>query len=161
LRSKEFSLKEKTVLSPKIQIKLQAFALLVAMFCMLSFSYGAHAETSKRVRKSTTTVISSESESDGEDLSADVTKPIGEPTEKEMSAVFGSKSQTGMAGCKTEELRKSAVKDLKGDCNAWIKDQKADLKSRYLNSSCEEKCEDCGMSLQRCFVTGTIHYTVK
>jgi hypothetical protein len=143
--------------------KFQFLVLLISLFTMFEISTSAHAETSKHVRKSTTTVTTSES--DGEDASGDIasdpTKAAGETTEKEMKATFGSKAQSGLAGCKTEELRKSAVKDLKGDCNAWIKDQKADLKARYLNSSCEEKCEDCGMALQRCYVSGTIHYTVK
>lgn len=78
------------------------------------------------------------------------------------TARFGvSSGQSGLSGCKTEALSKNVIKDLKADCLAWVKDQKADLKTRFLTSSCEESCEDCGMSLRRCFVTGTVKYLLK
>ncbi len=81
--------------------------------------------------------------------------------ENTMTARFGSKGQSGLAGCKTDELATDLVKDLKGDCNAWVKDQKAGLKDRFLLSTCEESCEDCGMSLKRCSVMGSVRYLVK
>ncbi len=117
----------------------------------------------------TITTINKEVESEDENDALDGTTSVvignqlvePEPIEREMRADFGSTGQTGMAGCKTEELSKNMVRELKTDCNAWIKDQKADLQSKYLTGSCTESCEPCGMSLKRCSVVGRIKYTTK
>lgn len=117
--------------------------------------------TSKRVRKSTTTITTVDE--DGDDVPT--TSPVSTTTstestveEGEVTTSFGSKATTGTAGCKTEELNKAVVRDLKSDCKAWVKDQRADLKGRFNTSTCEESCTDCGMSLQRCNVIGTVRY---
>lgn len=144
-----------------MKIMRQLVSIAVALFLTFTLAASANAEAVKKVKKSSTTITTVESEGEDDGDTAAPAAPTAEPTEKEITAVFGSKSQSGMAGCKTEDAKKQVVKDLKGDCNAWIKDQKADLKSRYLTSSCEEKCEDCGMSLLRCSVVGTIRYIVK
>jgi len=114
-----------------------------------------------KVRKQTTTITVKESEGDTADDKPVSTGPVTEEVEKVKTATFGSRSQTGMAGCKTEEALQASIKDLKADCGAWVKDQKSELKARFLTSSCEELCEDCGMSLRRCTVLGTISYIIK
>lgn len=116
----------------------------------------SHAETSTKVRKSTTTITTVESE--GEDWPTDASPSPSPIQESEITATFGSKATTGMAGCKTEELSKNVIKELKADCKAWLKDQKADLKNRYSTGVCEESCSDCSMGLQRCNVKGTVRY---
>ena len=131
------------------------FALLIIFG--LAFTLPAKAETNTRVRKSTTTIITKESEGDDDDA-IPVPEIAEEPKESVKTATFGSKGQSGTAGCKTEELSKGAIKDLKADCSAWVKDQKSELKSKFLTSSCDESCDDCGMSLRRCSVTGSVHY---
>jgi hypothetical protein len=137
---------------------LLLFAMILCSFSVL-VNAPAHAEELPRVKKSTTTITVKESENDAdEEPKAKVT-----PEEKERvkSVVFGSRAQSGTLGCKTEELINGAIKDLKSDCAAWVKDQKTELKGRFLTSSCEDSCTDCGMSLQRCIVTGTVHYIIK
>jgi hypothetical protein len=81
--------------------------------------------------------------------------------EKTIEETFGPASGAGNAGCKIDELARSSIDSLKADCNAWIKGQKSDLKAHFLTGACKEKCDDCGMSLKRCAVTGSVHYTVK
>lgn len=122
----------------------------------------AHAENTQgttKVHKQTITIKESEGTTDDDKPAS--TGPVTEEVEKVKTATFGSRSQSGMAGCKTEELLKDAIKDLKADCGAWVKDQKAELKSRFLTSSCEEICDDCGTGLRRCHVLGTISYVLK
>lgn len=135
-------------------LKLQMLPLLSAA---LFIACQAHAEAPAHVKKTTITV--KESEKDGDDEPSP--SPTPEEKERVKTATFGSKSQTGTLGCKTEDLIKDVIKGLKADCTAWVKDQKADLKTRYLTSSCEESCADCGMGLQRCTVVGTVHYFIK
>jgi hypothetical protein len=139
------------------------FLLALLMILGLVFAAPARAETVRRVRKTTTTVITKESEGDQDgDVVAPIADPVSaEPKESVKTATFGSKGQSGTAGCKTDDLAKSAVKDLKTDCSAWVKDQKSELKGKFLTSSCDESCDDCGMSLRRCSVTGAIHYLLK
>ena len=132
---------------------------------MLAFVFSAalaQAQTVKppaTVKKSTTTIITKEEEGTEEEMAGKA--PEEKPTESVITAKFGSKSGSGTAGCKTEELSKTAVKGLKSDCSAWMKDRQTELKTRYLTGSCEEECDDCGMSLKRCMVNGRVHYLVK
>ena len=141
-----------------MSIRFAAFVLVV--LAIISFSVSSHAETSKQVRKRQTTVTEVETVGDEEEPPPPGAPPVQTPvSESEITTRFGSKATTGTAGCKTEELSKSVVRDLKSDCAAWMKDQKVQLKGRYLTGSCEEECNDCGMSLQRCNVTGTVRYS--
>ncbi len=135
------------------------FVAFAAMLSASILTFSARAEEAPRVKKSTTTITVKESENETDDEP----KPTSTPEEKERvkTVTFGSRAQSGTLGCKTEELIAGVIKDLKADCAAWVKDQKAELKGRYLTSSCEESCSDCGMSLQRCIVTGTVHYIIK
>lgn len=136
-------------------------SILTALTLATPFGSTAFAQSgSTKVRKQTTTIITKESESDVDEEEVK-TEPTTEPRENVKTVTFGSRNQSGTAGCKTEALSKPLIKDLKADCNAWVKDQKAELKSRFQTSSCEESCSDCGMSLQRCNVIGTVHYIVK
>lgn len=121
--------------------------------------------TTRRSRTSKTTVTTTQSNTEGDEYSESALAPAvttatysNEISESEVSTVFGSQATSGLAGCKTEELSKGVVKGLKDDCRAWVKDQKGDLGRRFLTSSCEETCTDCGMSLERCNVTGTVRY---
>lgn len=145
---------------PFCQINKTDLLLTLALGLVLST---AQAETVvKRTHKSkmTTTVESTElSDPDGEGVGEILTtSTTNEISESEISTVFGSQAMTGLAGCKTEELSRPVLKGLRSDCQAWIKDQRSDLGKRYLTSTCEDSCSDCGMSLQRCTVTGTIRY---
>lgn len=136
--------------------------LLLVLFSFLT-AIGpttASAEAAKKVKKTSTTVTTVESEGEEETPAGGVTTETRE-TESSVTAKFGSKATSGTTGCKTEDLAKSVIKDLKADCNAWVKDQKAELKGRFLTSICEESCEDCGMSLKRCSVNGTVKYLLK
>lgn len=145
-----------------LNLKTRAFIFSLTLLILLvlaGLTNVANAESVKQVRKKTITVI--ETESEGADQ--EETEPTG-TAEREgvITAKFGGSSgQSGLSGCKTETLSKSLIQDLKADCQAWVKDQKAELKKRYLTSSCEASCEDCGMGLKRCFVTGTVKYLLK
>ncbi len=116
--------------------------------------------------RTTTTTTTTESTSSDERSDADVasTSPGAgstidvETREGVITTKFGSKAASGLTGCKTEDVANSKIKDLKGDCNAWLKDRKSELKIKYLTGTCEEDCSDCGMSLKRCTVTGSVHY---
>ena len=138
----------------------QVFRLIVLMTAF-AISVPAYSESKTTVKK--TTVTSVETESDGAAAPEQSEPSGGNNIERESSitAQFGSKGGTGTTGCKTEDLSKSVIKDLKADCNAWVKDQKAELKTRFLTSSCQESCEDCTMNLKRCSVTGTVRYQLK
>lgn len=154
----------------RLGLRIESLLLLLAMIALVMiFTVRiAHAETTRHTRTTTTTTV--ESDDDGQDAGyappADAIpapknmKPPGAPamTETTMSQVFGSKAVTGMAGCKTEALSKDVIKDLKKECAAWVKEQKADLGKNYLGNTCEDSCDDCDMSLVRCKVTGTIRY---
>jgi hypothetical protein len=142
------------------------FALsLLSALLLIGFVHAslANADQNTRVHTSTTTTVIKES--DGiEPVESVGSQPQPPPTviqESVTTAKFGSKNQSGTSGCKTDELAAEVIKDLKGDCNAWVKDQKANLKDRFLVSSCEETCDDCGLGLKRCAVNGTIHYLLK
>lgn len=139
---------------------------LVLVLSILAFSPLVHAEIDldspraakpSAARKRTTTII----EKDETVEEAEDTTPSELPKESEITAKFGSKATSGMAGCKTEDLSQKLVRNLKSDCAAWLKDRKAELKGKYLTGSCEESCADCGMHLQRCVVDGVVRYTVK
>ena len=151
----------KRAMSGAIPSAMTKLLLALMLIASLVVSAPSKAETSKRVRKSTTTVITKESEGDDDDDVVPVLETAAEPKESVKTATFGSKGQSGTAGCKTEELSKAAIKDLKADCNAWVKDQKSELKGKFLTSSCDESCDDCGTSLRRCSVTGSVHYLLR
>lgn len=147
--------------------ELQLFSVLILLaIALFMLTRTAQAEVdidhprskSKVVRKRTTTIIEKDEDVDDdqdEDSSRDRDK---DKDERELKATFGSKSGTGMSGCKTEELAAKAVKALKSDCNAWLKDRQAELKSKYLVGTCDEECDDCGMHLKRCAVEGKVRY---
>lgn len=149
--------------SAHIPLTLSRLAALALGFVLLltPLTQAQTSQGTSKVRKQTTTITVKESEGNADDDKPTSTGPVTEEVEKVKTATFGARSQTGMAGCKTDEVLKDAIKDLKADCGAWVKDQKSELKSRFLTSSCEEICDDCGMSLRRCTVLGTISYVLK
>lgn len=71
---------------------------------------------------------------------------------------FMVESEFGPTACKTSDLARELVKDLKGECQTWMKERKADLGSKYQTGTCSEKCSDCTMGLKRCSVAGVVHY---
>ena len=81
--------------------------------------------------------------------------------EKTVEETFGPPSGSGTSDCKTAEIATSSLAGFKNECNAWIKERKTDLKDHFLTGACKEKCDECGMTLKRCSVTGSVHYTVK
>jgi hypothetical protein len=146
---------------------LAVLVILLAMSPLAVLCTGrvALAETTRHTRTSTTTTVDSDDE--GPDVTSPVSPAVPPPAnqppprdfyETQMSQTFGSKSTTGMAGCKTEALSKDVIKDLKRECATWVKEQKKDLGKNYLGNTCEDVCDDCDMSLVRCKVTGTIRY---
>jgi hypothetical protein len=137
-----------------LKILTVSFASSLVIFSQVSNAD----ETPVKVKK--TTVVVKESEGTEAEATPSPTPAIQE-VEKTKTATFGSKSQAGLNGCKTEEALQDVIKDLKADCKAWVKDQKSELKSRFLTSSCEESCEDCGMSLRRCSITGSVTYILR
>lgn len=151
---------------PEYVVVLLLMALLIVAFTATAAEAQTVGQTTttktKRVRKSTTTITTVHE--DGDDVADIATEPVSTTTsesaveEGEVTTTFGSRATTGTAGCKTEELNKAVIRDLKSDCKAWIKDQRADLKGKFNTSACEESCTDCGTSLSRCTVTGTVKY---
>ena len=71
---------------------------------------------------------------------------------------FTVHSTFGPTACKTQELAKEMVRDLKTECNSWLKERKADLGSKYQTGTCNEECTDCTMGLKRCSINGVAHY---
>lgn len=139
-------------------MKRHQIALVSFLAALVLISFGANAETAKVVRKTTTTITTVETEgaTDDEATPAPTSETI---TDDELTNVFGPTATTGMTGCKTEELAKSAVRELKSDCGAWLKDQKSQLRDRYVTGTCEEQCSDCQMHLRRCAVKGMVRYS--
>jgi hypothetical protein len=68
------------------------------------------------------------------------------------------RSTFGPTACKTQDLARELVRDLKTECNSWLKERKADLGSKYQTGTCGEECTDCTMGLKRCSVNGVAHY---
>jgi hypothetical protein len=140
-------------------LRLSILAALLLVTAQL-----ASAETTKHTRTTTTTTVESDDEAFAPPADAIPAprnaKPPGAGAfiDATLSQTFGSTATSGTAGCKTEALSKSVVKDLKRECAAWVKEQKADIGKNYLGNTCEDTCDDCGMSLLRCKVTGTVRY---
>ena len=68
-------------------------------------------------------------------------------------------STFGPTACKTQDLARELVRDLKTECNSWLKERKADLGSKYQTGTCGEECTDCTMGLKKCSVNGVAHYS--
>lgn len=68
------------------------------------------------------------------------------------------RSTFGPTACKTQDLAKELIRDLKQECNSWLKERKTDLGSKYQTGTCSEDCSDCTMGLKRCSVQGEAHY---
>jgi hypothetical protein len=142
------------------------FLMIVLALALPLASLTAKAETTRHTKTTTTTTVESDDDGAGyappEDAipaPRDAKPPVAPSIESTLTQTFGSTATSGTAGCKTEALSKAVVKDLKRECSAWVKEQKADLGKSYRGNTCEDSCEDCGMSLVRCKVTGTIRYT--
>jgi hypothetical protein len=138
---------------------------VLCMFLSIALAKSAQAD-SKHVMKKLTTTTTTTVDSDNEDQTIpdnmDTPPPMPEAAEPIRDFIinhtFGSKDGSGTADCKTSADSKDVVKDLKAECKEWIKEQKGDLKGKYMSSACEQDCADCGMSLKRCAVNGVIHY---
>lgn len=151
--------------SPSYELQLISVLVLLAIAVfMLTRTAQAEVDLDQKkskstvVRKRTTTIIEKEEDGDSDDDDRPDRDTDREKDEREIKATFGAKSGTGMAGCKTEDLAKKAVKALKSDCAAWLKDRQAELKSKYVVGTCDEDCDDCGMHLKRCAVEGKVRY---
>lgn len=151
-------------LKHRLMILFSAMAFAAPAAEATMFAQSSKPAKSKTTITTTTTVSEDEVVPDTEPNNQNMPstpKPGTIERESEMSATFGSKSATGMSGCKTEALSKNVIKELQSDCSAWMKDRKADLKDRFLTGTCNESCEDCGMGLKRCNVTGSVRYLLK
>lgn len=118
---------------------------------------------SKTTKTTTTTTITTTTTKGETDevppASAEMTPAPTATQDFVITSTFGSKATSGTAGCKTHALAQDVVKKLKAECTGWMNERKAELKSKYQTGTCEEDCTDCGMSLQRCTVTGAVHYS--
>lgn len=68
------------------------------------------------------------------------------------------RSTFGPTACKTSDLARDLIRDLKAECSSWLKERKADLGTKYQTGTCSEECTDCTMGLKRCSVNGVAHY---
>ena len=133
-------------------------ASLLIVVCAFAASGRAQSESAKvRSSKSTTTITTITEDRD--DASAEDAATKDAEKDYLVTKTFGPKGQTGLSGCKTEELSEKVVADLEATCDAWLKTQEKKLKKKYNTGSCEESCQDCGTSLKRCSVVGAVHYS--
>jgi hypothetical protein len=68
-------------------------------------------------------------------------------------------SSYGPTQCKVADALKVGLKELRDDCQAWLKQQKSEMGSKYQSGVCNDECNECGMSLKTCTVKGTVHYS--
>ena len=68
------------------------------------------------------------------------------------------RSTFGPTACKTHDLARELIRDLKTECNTWLKERKSDLGTKYQTGTCSEECTECTMGLKRCSVNGEAHY---
>ncbi len=68
-------------------------------------------------------------------------------------------SSYGPTQCKTADALKLGLKELREDCQAWLKQQKTEMAGKYQSGVCNDECNECGMSLKTCTVKGTVHYS--
>ena len=74
---------------------------------------------------------------------------------------FAMEHAFGPTECKVASAAKEASKEFKAECQTWLKERKADLKTKYQTGTCADRCEDCqisGVSAKTCSVIGVIHY---
>jgi len=114
----------------------------------------SHAEDG-RTRTQTTTITTSERD----ELSTPTPTPTPGQQDYLVEKVFGSKAQSGLDGCKTDDLVEIAKAKLEKQCRAWMKERKEELGSKYQAGTCNDDCEECGTSLKRCHVKGVVHYS--
>ena len=141
-------------------------SLCAPIFAIILIAASSPAQAQQYIRRhahtmTTTTTTTHDHDDVADDDSDSVYVDDLEPIDRIVEETFGSRSGSGMTGCKTEDRANDTIKGLKSDCNAWIKDRKAELKDKFVTASCKEKCDDCGMSMQRCAVTGIVHYTLR
>lgn len=128
---------------------------IFALFIASAFSLSAHAEpkTCQQVYNLGMELGCSFSKSDQEQS---CTVATNNATTKENDYVV--RSEFGPTACKTQDLAKELVRDLKAECQTWLKERKSDLGTKYQTGTCSEQCSDCTMGLKRCSVAGEAHY---
>ena len=132
-----------------------ANVLAITLISIAALGFAPHSQAaSGNVRTSKTTITTSTQESE-DDPTANTDS---EQSDFIVQKVFGSKSQSGTNGCKTEAKVEQVKADLEKQCHVWQDRQKTSLGSKYQTGTCNDECDDCGMSLQRCRVTGVVHY---
>lgn len=80
------------------------------------------------------------------------------PTQPEKKE-FVMESQFGPSQCKASNAIDAAKKELKSECDGWVKERKADLGTKFRTGTCNAKCDSCGQGLERCLTTGLVHYS--
>jgi hypothetical protein len=83
----------------------------------------------------------------------------GAPQQTPEKKEFVMESQFGPTPCKASNAIESAKKDLKKECDGWLKERKEDLAGKYRTGTCNAKCDSCGQGLERCMTTGLVHYS--
>lgn len=68
-------------------------------------------------------------------------------------------SDFGPSLCKAKQVLDPVRKELKGECESWMKERKSDLGTNYLTGTCEEKQDSCAGGLVRLTVKGLVHYS--
>jgi len=85
---------------------------------------------------------------------------LADPSEgsRSNSKDFVLNATFGPSDCKTGTVLKDSVRELKEECNTWLKERRGDLKDKYQTGTCSEECSDCGTALKRCLIKGLVHY---
>ncbi len=68
-------------------------------------------------------------------------------------------SEFGPSLCKAKQTLDPVRKELKAECETWMKERKTDLGVNYLTGTCEEKQDPCNGGLVRLTVRGLVHYS--
>jgi hypothetical protein len=151
--------------APAMDLRLQLLLVLALLIAVLAFET-AHAEEAVEESLNDGTITTTTNTVTTKTVKRGAPAATATPDENKaakpedfiVTSTFGSLTGQGMHGCKSEALSKDAVKELKTECSAWMKERKAELKAKYQTGTCQEECNDCGMGLKRCAVNGVVHY---
>lgn len=72
---------------------------------------------------------------------------------------FVLSSDFGPTLCKAKQVIEEPRKDLKKECDTWLKERKTDLGKSFLTGTCQESQEACSGGLVRLTYKGLVHYS--
>ena len=72
-------------------------------------------------------------------------------------------SDFGPTKCVIDENLDAEKREIKKQCEEWVKDRKAELGSKFLTSTCNPECSPCPKNevLKHCSYRGEVHYSVR